>query len=54
MKPRQTQIDGALFLAKTGRALLADEPRVGKTGAAILAADYELAEKLLIVTTTSG
>ncbi|WP_316397302.1 helicase-related protein [Bradyrhizobium sp. 33ap4] len=33
---------------------MADEPRVGKTGAAILAADYNLDADILIVTTASG
>ena len=52
--PFPTQISGATFLAERPRALLADDPRVGKTGAAIMAADYVLAEKLLIITTASG
>lgn len=34
--------------------MLADDPRVGKTGAAIMAADYVLAEKVLVITTSSG
>lgn len=54
MKPFPHQIEGATFLANKARALLADEPRVGKTGAAIMAADYALAENVLIVTTSSG
>lgn len=33
---------------------MADEPRVGKTGAAILAADYSFARTILVVTTASG
>lgn len=53
-QPRPHQIDGALFLAKRRTALLADEQRVGKTGAAIMAADYVLAQKVLVVTTASG
>jgi SNF2 family DNA or RNA helicase len=52
--PFPTQITGAQFLAERQSALLADEPRVGKTGAAIMAADYNLEEKVLIVTTASG
>jgi SWI/SNF-related matrix-associated actin-dependent regulator 1 of chromatin subfamily A len=54
MIPRPTQLSGARFLADRQFALLADEERVGKTGAAIIAADYVLAQKILIVTTTSG
>jgi len=54
VKPFPHQIDGAVFLANRRRALLADEPRVGKTGAAIMAADYALAETILVITTSSG
>lgn len=54
MIPLPTQLSGALFLASNNNALLADEPRVGKTGAALLAADYNLEADILIVTTSSG
>lgn len=54
MIPLPTQLSGALFLANNSNALLADEPRVGKTGAAIIAADYNLEANILIVTTSSG
>ena len=54
MIPLPTQIDGARFLAARRYALLADAPRVGKTGAAIIAADLVLAETILIITTASG
>lgn len=54
MIPLPTQLSGALFLANNSNALLADEPRVGKTGAAIIAADYNLDVDILIVTTASG
>lgn len=54
LTPLPTQVSGAKFLAARKAALLADEPRVGKTGAAILAADDILAHKILIVTTASG
>lgn len=54
VKPRPTQISGAAFLAGRARALLADAPRVGKTGAAIIAADLVLADTILVVTTASG
>lgn len=52
--PLPTQLFGAKFLADRPRALLADSPRVGKTGAAIIAADYLMAENILVVTTASG
>jgi len=48
------QIEGARFLSERRCALLADAPRVGKTGAAILAADDILARKILVITTASG
>lgn len=54
MKPMPTQITGAKFLASKHRGLLADEPRVGKTGAAIIAADMILARHIDVVTTASG
>jgi SWI/SNF-related matrix-associated actin-dependent regulator 1 of chromatin subfamily A len=52
--PFPHQIEGARFLASRNAALLADDPRVGKTGAAIMACDYVLARKILVVTTASG
>lgn len=52
--PLPTQRTGAVFLADRRRALLADAPRVGKTGAAIIASDYVLAGKILTITTASG
>ncbi|MDE2096616.1 MAG: DEAD/DEAH box helicase [Patescibacteria group bacterium] len=54
MTPMATQLSGAEFLAGRKTALLADEPRVGKTGAALLAVEMVDAQKILIVTTTSG
>jgi len=54
MTPMPTQLTGAQFLASRHRALLADEPRVGKTGAAIIAADMVLAKNIDVVTTASG
>lgn len=54
MTPMPTQVTGAEFLAARRTALLADEPRVGKTGAAILAADQIGAKTILVVTTASG
>ena len=52
--PFPHQIEGAKFLANRDVALLADDPRVGKTGAAIMALDYNLDEKVLVITTASG
>lgn len=54
MTPKPTQLSGAQFLAERDYALLADLPRVGKTGASIIAADYRMAETILVVTTASG
>lgn len=54
LTPKQHQIIGAEFLASRKTALLADQPRVGKTGAAIMAADMVGARKILAVTTASG
>lgn len=48
------QIEGARFLSDRNYALLADAPRVGKTGAAIMAADDIFASRVLVVTTASG
>lgn len=54
LTPFPTQVIGAAFLSKRQNALLADAPRVGKTGTAILAADDCLDENILVVTTASG
>lgn len=54
MQPLPTQLTGAKFLADRQTALLADAPRVGKTGAAIIASDYSFARRILVVTTASG
>jgi len=54
LTPHSHQITGALFLAGRKSALLADEPRVGKSGAAIMAADLNLEARILVVTTASG
>lgn len=53
--PFPHQITGAQFLASAGRAaLLADDPRCGKTGAAVMACDLVLARRVLVVTTATG
>lgn len=52
--PFPSQLSGALFLAARKSAILADAPRVGKTGAAILACDYVFARRIIVVTTASG
>lgn len=54
LTPKPHQIAGADFLASRRAALLADAPRVGKTGAAIMAADQVGARSILVVTTASG
>lgn len=54
MIPMPTQLAGAKFLAEAATALLADAPRCGKTGTAIMAADYLFAKSILVVTTASG
>lgn len=48
------QLDGAAFLAARKGALLADEPRVGKTWPAIVASDYVCAENVLWITKGSA
>lgn len=52
--PAPHQIEGATFLAQRASALLADDPRVGKTGAAIMACDFVFARRILVVTTATG
>lgn len=52
--PFPHQTEGAAFLSNRTNALLADLPRVGKTGTSILAADDILAHKILVATTASG
>lgn len=54
MIPKPTQITGAKFLAERYYALLADQPRVGKTGTAIMGADMIKARRILVITTASG
>lgn len=49
MTPRPYQLVGRDFLAARTRALLADEPRVGKTPQAIMAADKLGAERVLVL-----
>ena len=49
-----TQLIAADFLARRQRAFLWDSPRVGKTGAAVIAADYIGVRSALVVTTASG
>lgn len=54
MTPLPHQVAGAEFLAARNYGLLADAPRVGKTGAAILAADKAGYRRILNITTASG
>lgn len=53
LTPKPHQSTGAAFLAGGG-LLLADEPRVGKTGAFIIAADLAMHRKLVVVTTATN
>src|SRR5688572_30007166 len=54
LSPLPTQISGASFLAGRRAAMLPDSPRPGKTGAATIAADLIVAQKILVITTASG
>lgn len=54
LTPYPHQVAGAEFLSPKAAALLADEPRVGKTGATILAADAARHWRILVITTASG
>lgn len=54
MIPFPHQIEGSKWLAERAFGILADEPRVGKTGSAIMAADMRGARTILVVTTASG
>lgn len=54
LSPLPTQLSGAKFLAGRRAAMLADAPRVGKTGAAIIASDLIVARQILVITTASG
>lgn len=50
---RPYQVEGAAFLARTGRALLADEPGLGKTAQAIRACDEVGAYRVLVISPAS-
>jgi SWI/SNF-related matrix-associated actin-dependent regulator of chromatin subfamily A-like protein 1 len=52
--PLPTQLSGYPWLSARKHALLADEPRVGKTGTAIMALDDCMDETVCVVTTASG
>lgn len=54
LTPFPHQITGAQWLSSRQHGLLADEPRVGKCGSAIMALDDTLAETVCVVTTASG
>ena len=54
LTPRPWQIEGADFLASRRNALLADDCRVGKSGAALLAANKVNSEHVAVITTRSG
>lgn len=52
--PYKHQITGAEFLSKRKHAILADEPRVGKTGTSLIASKMIKYNKMLVITTASG
>lgn len=52
--PFPTQLSGYPWLSARKNALLADEPRVGKTGTAIMALDDCMDASVCVVTTASG
>jgi SWI/SNF-related matrix-associated actin-dependent regulator 1 of chromatin subfamily A len=52
--PLPHQLEGAKFLADRKAALLADAPRVGKTGASIVACDLIFARNIVVVTKASA
>lgn len=52
--PYSTQVIGARWLSARRFALLADAPRCGKTGTAIMASDDCFHDSVLVVTTASG
>lgn len=54
LTPRPWQVTGAEFLAARTEALLADDPRVGKCGAALLACNLVGAKRIDVITTRSG
>lgn len=54
LTPRPWQVTGAEFLAARTEALLADDPRVGKTGTSLLACNLIGAESIDVITTRSG
>ncbi len=54
LTPFPTQLSGYPWLSARRFALLADEPRVGKTGTTIMALDDCFDDKVLVVTTASG
>ena len=54
MIPFPHQIEGSKWLAERAFGILADDPRCGKTGCAIMAADTRGARTILVVTTASG
>lgn len=54
MIPYQHQIDGCDFLVSGRNRILGDEPRVGKTGATLLAFRKSGARNMLVITTASG
>ena len=54
MLPFPHQIEGSKWLAERAFGVLADDPRCGKTGCAIMAAEMTGSKSILVVTTASG
>lgn len=52
--PRPLQCEAAMFLAARSHALLASEPRTGKTGSAIIGLEMASCKRVLVITTASG
>lgn len=54
IQPYPHQREAASFLVSTRNRILGDEPRVGKTGATLLAYEKSGAKTMLVITTASG
>lgn len=54
LQPTEAQIDAAIFLSSRRYALLASDPRTGKTGSSLMAWQLTGKPSLLVITTASG
>lgn len=52
--PYKHQLEAADFLVASRNRILGDEPRVGKTGSALMAYEKSGSESMLVITTASG